>query len=348
MGERIAHGGGLDAAMMRYGGERAGWLDLSTGINPNAYPLPPIKIESWQRLPDRGAEDALKAAARACYCVPEEAAVVVANGTQALIELLPRVLDADQIAVVTPTYGEHAHVWRKSGLAVSEIRHGEPVPEAARVLVVVNPNNPDCRVTPQDQLLVLAESMRARAGWLVIDEAFCDTSPQASLIPLLPENVIVLRSFGKFFGLAGLRLGFAVCSPALAEALEELQGPWSVSGPALSVGARALQDTSWVAKTRRRLQNDSQAMAGLLKAQGFAICGVHPLFVFAGHERATEIADGLAQRHILVRDFETLPGRLRFGLCGDEAAFSRLEIALSQVMADGGAMKRTSGHEAHG
>ena len=342
MAERIAHGGGLDAAMARHGGERSDWLDLSTGINPRNYPLPPIDAEAWQRLPDRAAEEALKVAARVCYRLPEGLEIVAANGTQALIELLPRVLDASQVAVVSPTYGEHAHVWRKAGAAVAEVMREEAIPDTIKVLVVVNPNNPDGAVMSVPQLLALAEEMRARDGWLVVDEAFCDTSPEASLIPALPENAIVLRSFGKFFGLAGLRLGFAVCSPKLASAFEDLLGPWSVSGPALAVGASALQDTAWIEETRQWLEDASQRLTSALEGRGFEIYGTHPLFVLARHEKAAVIAGGLAQRHILVRNFTGMPDRLRFGLCGSDEELQRLDIALSEVMAI------PSGHKAHG
>ena len=339
---RIEHGGGLDAAMARHGGAQGDWLDLSTGINPRGYPLPPIEASAWQRLPDRGAEDALKSAARSFYRVPDGLGVVVANGTQALIELLPRVLDAGQVAVIAPTYGEHAHVWRKNGVTVSEVGRGETIPDAVKVLVIVNPNNPDGAVLPAEQLLTLAEEMKVRGGWLIVDEAFCDTSPQASLIPDLPENAIVLRSFGKFFGLAGLRLGFAVCQSKLGDTLEASLGPWSVSGPALTVGASALQDTAWIGETRQWLEAASQQLADLLAGYGIEICGAHPLFVLAGHERAEEIAEGLAQRHILVRSFSGMPDRLRFGLCGSDEALQRLDAALSEVMAV------PSGRKAHG
>lgn len=342
MVDRIAHGGGLDAAMARHGGAQGDWLDLSTGINPRSYPLPSIEAAAWERLPDHGAEEVLKSAARSCYRVPEELKIVAANGTQALIELLPRVLDASQVAVIAPTYGEHAHVWRKAGATVTEIGRGEAIPDAVKALVIVNPNNPDGAVMPVQQLLALAEEMKTRDGWLVVDEAFCDTSPEASLIPALPENAIVLRSFGKFFGLAGLRLGFAVCLPKLASAFESALGPWSVSGPALAVGASALRDGEWIGQTRRWLEVASQRLTNLLEGHGFEICGAHPLFVLAGHEQSAAIAEGLAQRHILVRSFAGMPDRLRLGLCGSDEELQQLDTALSELMTV------SSGRKAHG
>ena len=342
MAGRIEHGGGLDAAIARHGGAQGDWLDLSTGINPRSYPLPTIEASAWQRLPDRAAEGALKSAARACYGVPTGLEIVAANGTQALIKLLPRVLGASHVSVIAPTYGEHAHVWRKAGATVSEIRRGEAIPDAVKVQVIVNPNNPDGTVLSVHQLVALAEEMKARGGWLVVDEAFCDTSPQASLIPALPENAIVLRSFGKFFGLAGLRLGFAVCQPKLADVFEALLGPWGVSGPALKVGASALRDGEWIGQTCQWLETASQRLASLLEGHGFEICGTHPLFVLAGHEKAAAIAEGLAKRHILVRSFAGMPDRLRLGLCDSDEDLQRLDTALSEVTAV------PSGRKAHG
>ena len=158
----------------------------------------------------------------------------------------------------------------------------------------------------------------------------------------------MLRSFGKFFGLAGLRLGFAVCQPKLADALEALLGPWAVSGPAMAVGSVALPDSPWIGETRQRLEAASQRLIRLLETHGFEICGAHSLFVLANHGQAPAIAEGLAQRHILVRSFAEMPGRLRLGLCGSDAELQRLDTALSQVMAGETAETVPSGRQAHG
>ncbi|MEM7290895.1 MAG: aminotransferase class I/II-fold pyridoxal phosphate-dependent enzyme, partial [Pseudomonadota bacterium] len=191
----LLHGGRLDDAIARFGGSREDWLDLSTGINPVPYPVPQLPQDSWSKLPDAEAEQALLEAARRYYQVPDHMEIVAANGTQSLIERLPQVLGADAVCVVSPTYTEHAHVWGRSGANVSEAR--APSGDEALV-VIVNPNNPTAEITPLDRL----QSITAYGQTLIVDEAFVDPTPDVSLVPAQPQNAVVLKSFGKFFGLA--------------------------------------------------------------------------------------------------------------------------------------------------
>ncbi len=204
----IQHGGRLDEAIVRYGGTRETWLDLSTGINPNAYPLGQVSDAAWSQLPDDSAGSLLLNAAAKFYGVSDPSRIVMANGTQAIIERLPELLDFDQVAILTPTYGEHAHVWAKSGAKVLEFSEPETAPRDVPCLVIVNPNNPDCRTWKPDELTSLA----SQHDMLIVDEAFCDAEPDYSVVSRMPENVLVLKSMGKFFGLAGMRLGFSICS----------------------------------------------------------------------------------------------------------------------------------------
>ncbi|MCB1387361.1 MAG: threonine-phosphate decarboxylase [Nitratireductor sp.] len=341
MAETIFHGGQLDAAMARHGGRRCDWLDLSTGINPDPWPgsgpVPALPAESWQRLPDRGGEAALLAAARDTYAVPPGRDMLAANGTQALIELLPSMLGAGRVAVLAPCYREHVHVWRKAGSDVIELpREAQVLPGGVRVLTVVNPNNPDAAILPVERLKDLEGELAGRDGVLVVDEAFCDSMPEASFVPHMGDHAIVLKSFGKFFGLAGLRLGFAVGSPEWVARLRQRIGPWAVSGPALEIGRQAFEDRQWIEATRARLKRDSTVLAEVLGKNGLRVEGIHPLFVFARHERAAAIAEALAVRHVLVRPFDELPHHLRFGLCRDAAGLARLDAALSRVMAEVG------------
>lgn len=322
----IGHGGKLDAAIARYGGSRETWLDLSTGINPNAYPVPAVSMEAWTRLPDDGAETRLLEAARAYYGVPNKSLLVMANGTQAIIEQLPRLLEFDKVAIVSPTYGEHAHVWNRAGAHVVEVSDLQSVSPDIPCVVIVNPNNPDCRVWERDQLLQLA----ARHERVIVDEAFCDIQPEHSLVPDLPDNVLVLKSVGKFFGLAGMRLGLAVCSADLAGRLQEMMGPWAVSGPALEIGAKAFSDADWIKFTRKQLAETSRLLAATLDEHGCEVAGVNPLFVFVKHDHARDLFEHLAQNHILVRPFDHMPDYLRFGLCKDNVELARLQKALAE------------------
>jgi cobalamin biosynthetic protein CobC len=329
----IEHGGALDRAMAEHGGRREDWLDLSTGINPAPYALSEIAAEAWHRLPDSGAEARLIAAVRRAYGVPETLEVVAAPGTQALIQALPRLLDGNTATIVagaSGTYGEHAHCCAAAGRKVHTVASPEDVAVDESLVVLVNPNNPDGHVWSREELTGLAEQLRD--GILVVDEAFCDATPEASVIPAARENIIVLRSFGKFFGLAGLRLGFAVCPPELAQRIGDWFGPWTVSGPALAIGAAALEDSQWIAATRSRLENDSSALAKLLERNRFSIIGRNALFVLARHDDATGIAQALARRYVLVRSFADRPTLLRFGLCADNVERERLMSALGEIM----------------
>ncbi len=323
---QMLHGGRLDSAIAEFGGCREAWLDLSTGINPNPYPIGTIDPQAFQRLPDYDAECALERATRQAFEVPDSRQLVMGNGTQALIELLPRVIGAKDITIVSPTYGEHAHVWAKNGCAVTTVAAPEDI-QSADVAIVVNPNNPDCRVHRTDTLFNLS----AKVNWLIVDEAFCDTMPETSIVSQMPDNVIVLKSFGKFFGLAGVRLGFAICNADIAEKLREQLGPWAVSGPALAIGARAYLDDEWISRTRRDLNVASMAMADLLSRSGLDVCGVNPLFVFARHKRANSVFKHLAAQHILIRPFPDNLKFLRFGLHRQVADLNRLSEALKGV-----------------
>ncbi len=320
------HGGALDRAIRRFGAG-ADWLDLSTGINPWSYPVPPLPPEAWQRLPDDGALMALKQAARAAYGAPKAAPVAAAPGSQALIQWLPRLTPPTGVAILTPTYAEHARCWRLAGHEVAEVAD---LTDAAPVLVLTHPNNPDGRRFDPGELLRLADRLAARGGFLVVDEAFADPMPAMSLVPEAGRpGLMVLRSFGKFFGLAGLRLGFAFGPADLVERLEAALGPWAVSGPALAIGRNALSDTAWIAATRVRLAAAADALEALLATHDLEPLGGTELFCLIRTDRAAAIHDRLGRHHILVRDFAAYPDRLRFGLPPDEAAMERLDQALS-------------------
>jgi cobalamin biosynthetic protein CobC len=236
------------------------------------------------------------------------------------------------VAIVTPTYAEHEHTWRKGGAYVEKIKKGEPVPRLCNVAIVVNPNNPDANIHKVDELVALACEMKTHNGYLIVDEAFCDPYPEHSIIPHLLENMLVYRSFGKFFGLAGLRLGFLIGAEAFVHPLENLLGPWCVSGPALEIGRRAFNDKNWIKNTRTRLDEMAKKQAEMIGSHGLEIHGTNPLFVFAGHDKATEIFNSLARQNILVRPFPEIPDRLRFGLCKDQHDLDRLSGTLKLAM----------------
>lgn len=321
----IWHGGDLATARALFAEAPQPWVDLSTGINPIPYPLPALPLSLWTRLPGADDEAALITAARAAYRVPAAAGIVAAPGTQILIEWLPRLAPSGPVAILGPTYAEHGHAWRKAGFSVAETA----VPaEAAATLVVVNPNNPDGRVLSRENLVALAARCAASGGLLVIDEAFADFTPETSIIPDLPAGAIVLRSFGKTYGLAGLRLGFAIGAPDAMAKLQAALGPWSVAGPALHVGAQALSDAAWLADAGRERARDAARLDALLAPHG-RIVGGTILFRLLETPKAAALFAHLGRHGIYVRRFQNAPGRLRFGLPGDAESWSRLHAALA-------------------
>ncbi len=324
MAGQIRHGGGLAAARRRYPQAPEPWIDLSTGINPVAYPLPPLPADAFTRLPEPEDIAALEAVAAAAYGVADPAMVAAAPGTQALIHLLPRLHPAGSVAVLGPTYAEHEAAWALGGAAVRMVTEPEP----ADVVVLCNPNNPDGRVHDPASLLVLAGRQAAHGGLLVVDEAFADLESR-SIAPQLPlPGLVVLRSFGKTYGLAGVRLGFALAAPVLAGAIRTALGPWAVSGPALLAGRLALADVAWRAAAAARLDADGAWLDSRLAAAGGTARGGTRLFRLVEHPQAAGLADRLGQAGILVRRFEARPHWLRFGIpvAADRA---RLAAALS-------------------
>lgn len=330
--DEIWHGGDLAQARALFPDAPEPWVDLSTGINPHPYPLPTLPLSLWQRLPGAREEAALLHAARKAYRVPERAAIVAAPGTQILIEMLPRFLVRGPVAVLGPTYAEHALAWRKGGHAVAEIESLDAVGDAA-TLVVVNPNNPDGRIVPLQRLMALAGQCRARGGLLVVDEAFCDFSSEASLIPDLPPGAIVLRSFGKTYGLAGLRVGFAVGEPEMVAALRGALGPWAVAGPALAVAASALEDKSWLAAAAASTQAAAKRLDAVLNAHG-AVVGGTSLYRLLETPHADALFAHLGRYGVYVRRFRYDRRWLRFGLPGGEDEWLRLKAALASLMPD--------------
>lgn len=335
----LQHGGDPSWADRTFGAPAGGWLDLSTGINPWAWPvvekLPELSPDLWQALPTTALADETRRAAAKAYGAPDADRVAVAPGTQSLIQWLPRLRPLGSVAIVSPTYGEHVHCWRAAGHDVREVLDladaGADSADAiaADVIVVTNPNNPDGRTYAAAHLRDVARAQADRGGWLVVDEAFADPDPSASVVADADiEGLIVLRSFGKFFGLAGLRLGFAVAAPAIVQQIERAQGPWAVSGPALEIGRRALDDNAWIAATRQRLSAAATALDRDLAAAGFEAVGGTSLFRLVDHPDAARRFEALARAGVLVRRFDDAPSRLRFGLPGDEAQVTRLRQAL--------------------
>jgi len=335
----LEHGGRLRAAAAHWGIPLAQWLDLSTGIAPWSYPVPPLPAEVWQRLPED--DDGLEAAAQAYYGSER---LLMLPGSQAAIQWLPRLARSEGVAIIAPGYGEYAAAATAAGCAVRPFGANEldAACATARLVIVANPNNPDGVCFSRQALLAAAAKLHKRHGWLVVDEAFIDAEPAESLAGLAgggaAANVIVLRSLGKFFGLAGARVGCAIAAPALLDKLHEAIGPWALSHPARWVARHALADTAWQAEQRERLRGAALRLDALLQkvmrsgipGDGLGETAGTTLFRYLTTPRATEIHAALAQRGVLLRHFDD-PSALRFGLPGDENQWQRLADTLKEI-----------------
>lgn len=321
----LEHGGRLRKAALDYGIAEADWLDLSSGLAPWPFAVPQIPLRAWARLPET--DDGLEQAACDYYGASQ---VLPVAGSQMAIQLLPRLRRAGKVGVLSPCYAEHAEAWRRSGYIVREVLEQEVefFLDSLDVLVVVNPNNPTGLSLTPARLLDWHARLAQRGGWLVVDEAFMDNTPQLSLASHTHQvGLIVLRSFGKFFGLAGVRLGFVLAERKLLRLLAEQVGPWAVSGPTRVLGQTCLQDTE--AHTRQRIRSDeaSERLALLLERYGFKPHGGCALFQWLITEQAQALHEFMARRGILLRIF-THNSSLRFGLPANAAEEARLEQAL--------------------
>ena len=327
--EPLLHGGDIGAARRLFPGAPEPFIDLSTGINPNPYPLPRFSPVLFARLPEPAAAEALAQAAARAYGAPTAAHIVPAPGTQILLPLVAGLARPGRAAILTPTYPELCRAATLAGHAVKTVRRTEDCGDATLV-IVGNPNNPDGRLVPRPTLLTLAQDLRRRSGVLVIDEAFMDVElPGASLAAdVACGNIVVLRSFGKFFGLAGVRLGFAITAPALAARLGALLGPWAVSGPALAVGTKALADTDWIERTHKRLEEAALKLDTILNASGLHITGGTSLFRLVETPAANALFRHLGHAGIFVRAFPDHASWLRFGLPRSAREWRRLDAAM--------------------
>lgn len=329
---KVFHGGNLSEASKKFSIPLSEWVDLSTGINPHPYPVGELPQDCWSRLPEQSRLEALKEAACQYYGVVSSHHIVAVSGTQTLLQILPYLFGGNlRVRIVGPTYKEHEHCWGLAGHDVREVPDLATAQEEGHIVILVNPNNPTGEVYTPEVVEKVATEQQKKGGYLIVDGAFMDCTPDydmSSLVghPGLP-GLIVLRSFGKFFGLAGIRLGFVLAPTELAERLEEGVGPWCVSGPAIEIGIQAFQDQAWVKATRIHLTGAANRLDQMLENAGLSVQGEASLFRYADHRQAHDIYLKLAARGVLVRPFEDQSHALRFGL-PHEKDWDRVEDAL--------------------
>ncbi|VAW85917.1 L-threonine 3-O-phosphate decarboxylase [hydrothermal vent metagenome] len=325
-GALLHHGGRLRQAALRYGIPLTDWLDLSTGINANGWPVADIPATVWNRLPED--DDGLELAA--CDYYGAEQLLPVA-GSQAAIQALPKLRAPCRVGILSPGYAEHAHAWRSAGHHVIPIA-AEQISDHINdvdVLLLIHPNNPTGACFTLKQQLQWHKQLATRSGWLIIDEAFMDATPEQSLAPYSNrDGLIVLRSLGKFFGLAGARVGFVCATVPLLAQLHALLGPWTVNAPARYIAQAALRDKNWQQQTRERLLIEAKRLHTLLTQHGLRPNGGCLLFQWRQTTKARCLHDDLAQQAIFTRLFDT-SSSLRFGLPGNESGWHRLHSALA-------------------
>ncbi len=328
----IEHGGGLTQACLRYGGQPSDWLDLSTGINPNPVRVPQIAQRIWSRLPDESLHAAAGDAAALAYGISAGARALPVAGTQSVILLLPKLFDGP-IAIVGPTYEEYRARFAQAGTFVDIIENLDQVTERHRLVILVNPNNPDGRTVTRQAILAAAERMAVSGGHVVVDEAFGDLLPRHSVAADAGniENLIVLKSFGKFYGFAGLRLGFVLAAPSVLRRIEHMQGPWAVSGPALEIARVTLSDRPLATHIRDEISERHAALEKQLTGAGLTIVGGAGLFILTDCDSGQQLHQALCRHRILTRAFSYAPRWLRFGLCPDAGADERLRLALADT-----------------
>ena len=317
------HGGGIAQAMRQFGGEAGDWLDLSTGINP--APWPGMAAPDWRALPDAGALAALEAAAAGHFgVVPAHCCAV--PGSEMGLRLIGRLIGG-RAAYLWPAYRTHGAAFAD---AVPVLGPDQGLPDDAVTLLLANPNNPDGRVLEPDRLRLWHDRLAARRGWLVVDEAFADATPGVSVAGHVGawRRLVVLRSFGKFFGLAGLRLGFVLGPEAVLAPLRAMLGDWPLGAGALAMGAAAYADAPWIAQARADLAQRAGRMDALLARYGWQAQGQCPHFRLMADDRAAGLFARLARHRILSRPFDYDPRWLRLGVPAAEADWARLGRAL--------------------
>lgn len=324
------HGGRLSAAMAAYPNAPRPWIDLSTGINPEPWRGLRASVAELSRLPDPAGLAELEAAAARAFGVADPARVVATAGAEAGLRLLPMLMRATDVDIVSPTYAGHEAAWRAHGARVQAITRGGLSTSTADAAVVVNPNNPDGATIARDDLAAAVEGRSAKGRWTIVDESFVEVAPELSVADVTAERLVVLRSFGKFYGLAGLRLGFVIAAPAVAARLRTLQGEWPVSAEAIAMGTEAYADAGWRATTQADLARRAGELDELLASSGLTVRGGTSLFRLVEARDAAAVFQALCEAGILTRPFADQTDLLRVGLPRLEDV-SRLVFALLRL-----------------
>jgi cobalamin biosynthetic protein CobC len=323
------HGGRLHEATAAHPDALRPWLDLSTGINPRPWSGPRATIDDLRRLPDPQGLAVLEAVAARAFGVADSGRVAAVSGAEAALRLLPGLIGGGAVALLTPIYGGHVEAWPGANRLTSL---DDPRAKAADVLVLVNPNNPDGRRIDREALAALAAERSDAGRWTVVDESFVEIAPELSIADLEIDRLITLRSFGKFYGLPGVRLGFLIGNKIFSREFRALLGDWPVSADALILGRGAYADAAWRATTRTWLAMQAAKVDATLAQVGLRTISGCDLFRWVEVPDAHATFTRLCEHGVLTRPFADQPDRLRIGLpSGNE--FNRFKETLKAVRA---------------
>lgn len=318
------HGGRLEQAKAHFGTADGPWLDLSTGINPHCWLGVAAMPIDWRSLPDVQALAILEATAAHHFGV-DPAHICAVPGTEIGLRMLGDCLPGPAVHVV-PSYRTHKEMVPDS----RPIAASDATTISGSTIILANPNNPDGRAVPARQMADALRRIAATSGWLVIDEAFADATPQISLASEIRDDqpLVIFRSFGKFFGLAGVRLGFVLGPRPVIARFRTKLGSWPLSAAAIAIGTAAYRDESWIEGMRKALPIHASALDQMLTHHGFKVIGTCPLFRLIEVQDAHKVFERLARRAILTRPFDLDPNWLRIGLPDSDEALGRLDAAL--------------------
>ena len=329
------HGGDLSDAV-RVNRKIKKWIDLSTGINPNAYNDFNIDKTVYSHLPSGNQLAELMSIARGYYNLNQEIKICAYQGAQGVINILPNIVNKnihDTIQILTPTYTEHYRVWNDHGFKIRLVTNIENELDPSIPFVLVNPNNPDGKLFQPKYLEELWERIRKAGGFLILDESFMDGTPDMSFrFDNCRDNVIVIRSFGKFFGLPGLRLGFVYGDNHYINKVSSLVGPWPISSSSLLIARKAMLDTVWISATITDLKMKSTALSNFLHDQKLKTVGDCYFFKTIELDNASQMHKALANHGIWTRIFNYNQKWLRMGLTKNKFEFEYLANTIMDIL----------------
>lgn len=335
---RTFHGGDVYAAAreLRRGLNRL--LDFSASINPLGPSPAALRTishasELLRHYPDPACWDLRQALASFWHRSPAE--FLIGNGSTELIHLLPAALQIRHLLVIGPTFSEYAAAMARSGGQVSMVMAKRPdgyrapldqvfaVPKKIRktgtnavpidAVLLCNPNSPTGYACDPAMVRKWARQAARRGLWCLVDETFAEYCEHVSILSeALPAQTIVLRSFTKFYGLPGLRVGYAVAKRKVIERIGDHQPPWSVNMLAQRAAVAALHDARHAQLSLRFMERErAWLLKGLELLPG---CSVFPssanfiLLELPAGLRAAKVVQALRRQGLLIRDCSQVPG----------------------------------------